>query len=329
MSIENVSEVKTQIQSIKTSGDTGSRDGRIEILKQVSDLGKELLDALNEKDKNLVKIESEYGDVADEFAALEKEMDAATAEAEAVTTNLEDVNARIAELEEKLNTDGELSEDDQADLEYYYQLRANAQQEAEGTNGNLEDVSGKMEGAGAKIEKYREILNDITSTMEDFGQAGEDVKQAAHDVGRPAMADNLEKDGGALKRNESCWGSELWDVLTGGITAVVRESTGGNDTEQAVARAGLRGMGDGGEGTNMTYHDDVNGGYAAEYDVIQYGIGGELRDLTAKTWSYGKTTITAADDMNTRAGNIDLDANNTESDIDSDTKEAENKKIDL
>ncbi len=145
------------------------------------------------------------------------------------------------------------------------------------------------------MDSYGKLLDDITEKMDGYAEAGDKVKEAASTYGRSDMAENLEEGGNsnALKRNESMWGRG-W--LTGAKN---------NKTQKLVERMGYSGMGDGGSAGDMTYHDDEYGGYHAEYDVMQYGIGGKLRDLTAKTWSYGKTVNTASNDMKNRAETLD------------------------
>ena len=304
MALGDITGVKTQISQIKTSGDCGSRNGRIEVLKQVSELGKEILDALNVKDETLVDLEGDFDDILSEVEDLDAEIQAAEETANGLTGDIEDIDAEIAAFEERIANGEELSEFDQARLDYLYQARSGKQTDANDATGKIGDLTQQRSGFSAKLDNYNTLLNDIAETMDDYADAGDEVRQAAHDVGRPGMADNIEKDGGAIKRNESAWGCDkggLFDQLTGGMITAFQLAQGGNDTEQSIARQGLRGMQDGGNGYNMTYHDDTNGGYHAAYDEIQYGIGGELRQLTAQTLSYGRTVNTAANDMKQRA----------------------------
>ena len=300
----NGADMKSKINEIVKAGDTTSRSGRIDILKKISDLGKALLDDINVQDETLVEIEQSYDDIIDEIEELNAEMDAGSKKIDGMAGNVEDINKELAEFNVRLEAGEELSEDELARYRELFQQQNRISYEMNYENKNQKKLQKGQSDYNNKLGQYSEIINNIQETMGGYAEAGDAVRQASHDYGRPHMADNLEnKSGGgnALKRNESCWGSGVWDVLTLGITAACRESNGGNKTEQAVADAGLSGMGDGADGTDMTYHDNENGGYHAEYDVMQYGIGGELRDLTAKTWSYGKTVTTASNDMEKRA----------------------------
>lgn len=326
MSLGNVNgaEIKSQINSIKTSGDCGSRKGRIEVLEQVSALGKEILDALNEKDENLVEIEGDYDDILAEVEEFDAKIEEAEGQAKGITGDIEGIDEEIAAFEERIANGEELSEFDQARLEYLYQSRSNRQSDADNTNSSLDELTQQRSGSSAKLDKYNALLSELTETMDDYADAGDEVRQAAHDVGRPGMADNIEKNGGAIKRNESMWGREfiygaggaaiggLFGPVGGTVASTKLGVVGAagsklikNDTEKYVERMGWTGMEDGGEGYNMTYHDDENGGYHAAYDVKQYGIGGKLRQLTAQTLSYGKTVNTAANDMKQRAEELD------------------------
>ena len=313
----NGADIKSQIQSIAKSSDAGSRKGRIEILEKVSELGKEILDALNVKDEQLVELEGGYNDMLAEFENLDNEIKAQENKMNGITDGISNIDAEIAELQAKSESEGGLDELDQSRLDYLINLRSGQQSEAEGAGNTVNDLSGKRSDVSGKLDNYTALLDDIAQTMEGYADAGAEVKDAAHRFGRSGMADNIEKNGGAIKRNESMWGKDaLFGVagtaagfVLGGYIGAALGATGGiiagettkNDTERYVERMGYRGMEDGGNGYNMTYHDDTNGGYHAAYDVIQYGIGGKLRQLTAQTLSYGQTDITAANDMKSRA----------------------------
>lgn len=330
MSLGNVNgkDIKTQIHSIASSGNAGSRKGRIEILEKVSELGKELLDALNSQDENLVELENDYDDIFEQFEELDNEIKAAEEKAQGIADGITDIDEEIADLEAKKANGEELSDFDQTRLEYLYKVKSGKQEDASDENSHLTDLAGKKSTVGAKLDGFGALLNDITEKMDGYAEAGDEVKDAAHTYGRSNMAENMEKNGGALKRNESMWGKTaihsvggsviggsiggifgpvgfIVGAVIGGVGGIVTGATTKNDTEKYVERMGYRGMGDGGEGSNMTYHDDEYGGYHAEYDVMQYGIGGKLRDLTAKTWSYGKTVNTASNDMKNRAETLD------------------------
>jgi hypothetical protein len=302
MSIEGVNgkSIKSEIQSIAKSGDAGSRSGRIDILKQISELGKEILNAINTKDETLVEMEGGYEDLVKEMNDLQKEIDDAEERVESSNTKIEQIDEKIAELEEKAENGEELTDQEKRELEYYHKLRDVKTDNAKDADGKIKDLNGKLSGYNPKLKSYNDLLDDIMGTMDDYADAGIEIKDSAKTFGRSGMAENLEKDGGAMKRNESSWIS---------LASMFGMK---NDTEELVDRMGYRGLGDGGKNVDMTYHDDLAGGYVAEYDVMQYGIGGELRDLTAKTWSYGKTVNTAANDMEKRAEDVNKKRKDTE-----------------
>lgn len=297
MSLGNVNgkDIKTQIHSIASSGNAGSRKGRIEILEKVSELGKELLDALNSQDENLVELEHDYDDMLEQFEELDNEIQAAEEKAQGIADGITDIDEEIADLEAKKANGEELSDFDQTRLEYLYKVRSGKQEDANDERSHLTDLAGKKSTFASKMDSYDKLLDDITEKMDGYAEAGDKVKEAASTYGRSGMAKNLEEGGNsnALKRNESMWGR-------GWLTDAKN-----NKTQKLVERMGYSGMGDGGSAGDMTYHDDEYGGYHAEYDVMQYGIGGKLRDLTAKTWSYGKTVNTASNDMKNRAETLD------------------------
>ena len=331
MSIDKINgdSIKSEIYSIAKSENAGSRSGRIEVLKKISDLGKQILDAINSKDEKLVEIEGSYDELVNEMNELQKEIDSAEDDAKNENIKVEDVNKNIAIYEAKMDRGEEFSDEDRNQLAYYYQLRDSNIYNAKYANSKLNSLTGEASGYAPMLEKYDEILNDIIETMDDYAAAGNEIKQSAHDYGRPHVADNLENKsagGNALKRNESMWGKEVILGLGGALAmnalavgligsggAILTGAGGGtalggitkNKTDKYIERMGFVGLGDGAGGADMTYHDNIAGGYKTEYDVKQFGIGGELRDLTAKTWSYGKTINTAGNDMKQRAENID------------------------
>ena len=334
MSIENVNRtsMESQIHSIATSGDAGSRKGRIEILEKVIELGREVLDNLNQKDVTLVEVEGELDKVSDDFEELEKQLKEAEGNLEKNKTNLTAQDARIAELERKADSEKGLPEDEQKELDMLYALRAAVLSDANNNSSLIKDLGGQVSEKSAKMESYNNLLSDLVETMSDYADAGDAVKDAASQFGRPKVAENAEN---VMKRNESMWGKDwIWGatgaVAVGGATwgvlaicaagpvgwiaggaALVGLGVGAlishnssNDTEKLVDRMGYKGLNDGTDGADLTYHDDISGGYKAEFDVMQYNVGGKLRRGTVETYSIGKTVNTAAEDMARRAGEI-------------------------
>lgn len=296
MSLDNVNgaEMKSFIRKAKQSNDVGSRSGRIDALQQISDLGKELLDALNVQDESMYEIMGEYDSVTNEMEKLQQEYDAQTEKAENYATSLEDIDDRIAELEGKIDGGEELTEDETRELEWLYKQRGTVADDVDDTNGNIKTLGGDLQSANTKLDGFNQTLVDIEDKMDGYTEAGAELKGAARDIGRSGMVNNFESAGtgnDALKRNESSWG---WADDKGGA----------NKTQKGLKRAGYTGMNDGAGGKSFTYHDNEGGGYKAQYDANAYGIGGKLRDLTARTWSYGQTVETASKDMKQRSEDV-------------------------
>ena len=118
----NGADIKSQIQSIAKSNDAGSRKGRIEILEKVSELGKEILDALNVKDEQLVELEGGYDDMLAEFENLDNEIKAQENKMNGITGGISNIDAEIAELQAKSESEGGLDELDQSRLDYLINL---------------------------------------------------------------------------------------------------------------------------------------------------------------------------------------------------------------
>ena len=295
MAIQKITanDIKTQIHHIIESKG-GKRKGRIEALDEISNIGKNLINNLNDGNKVIYEIDEEIDDITEQYNAMLNDIENYDSERLDAEDEIEAVTAQIEELESK--DPAELTEDEREELSVLYQYLDEQTARSDDANKNIGEAENGIEGLSAKRGSYVAELTDTIDAMDEYTEAGKELKNSATSVGRGGM--DVEK---ALERNESSWwvNADKYGGIFGGVAIGVAVA-GGNKTEKYLERTGYEEMDNG-----MTYYDGIDNEYVAKYDVIEAKggnqIGEKLRKATAKTYSYGDTIEFASGDIKKKA----------------------------
>lgn len=283
MAIQKITanDIKTQIHHIIESKG-GKRKDRIEALDEISNIGKNLINNLNDGNKVIYEIDEEIDDITEQYNAMLNDIENYESEILDAEDEIEAVTAQIEELESK--DPAELTEDEREELSVLYQYLDEQTARSDDANRNIGEAENGIEGLSAKRGSYVAELTDTIDAMDEYTEAGKELKNSATSVGRGGM--DVEK---ALERNETGW----WNFFSVDINQKTQ-------AEKYLERTGYEEMDDG-----MTYYDDIDNEYVAKYDVIEAKggnqIGGKLRKATAKTYSYGDTIEFASGDIKKKA----------------------------
>lgn len=285
MAIQKITanDIKTQIHHIIESKG-GKRKDRIEALDEISNIGKNLINNLNDGNKVIYEIDEEIDDITEQYNAMLNDIENYESEILDAEDEIEAVTAQIEELESK--DPAELTEDEREELSVLYQYLDEQTARSDDANRNIGEAENGIEGLSAKRGSYVAELTDTIDAMDDYTEAGKELKNSATSVGRDM---DVEK---ALERNETSW----WL----GVERIWRSSGNEGKADNYIQRVGYTEKDDG-----MTYYDGVDNEYVAKYDVIEAKggnqIGGKLRKATAKTYSYGDTIEFASGDIKKKA----------------------------
>lgn len=288
MSLDKISadDIKTQIHNIFKSHDY-NRKGRIDILDEISDLGKELIGNLNSADKTIYEIQGEMDDVIEEYDKIMQEIDKARDEFTDSNTSIEQIDARIEELETK--GEENLTDSEKRELEWLRGQRENYQATAENASGQVDSLTGTSQSTIAKLDGFNEQLGDIADATEEYHAAGEQIQSSAKQYGREAVIN-----GDDLRKQRTSW-FNFFSIGNGN----------GSKYDKYVKASGYEMVGDTVNNTQYTYYDGVEHEFVAEYDVMEQKGGnkiqGALRKSTAKAWSYGQTIQDASNIVNEKA----------------------------
>lgn len=286
MAIQKITanDIKTQIHHIIESKG-GERKDRIEALDEISNIGKNLINNLNDGNKVIYEIDEEIDDITEQYNAMLNDIKNYESEILDAEDEIEAVTAQIEELESK--DPAELTEDEREELSVLYQYLDEQTARSDDANRNIGEAENGIEGLSAKRGSYVAELTDTIDAMDEYTEAGKEIKNSATSVGRDM---DVEK---ALERNETSW----WNASESMISFF---DLGKSKTEKYLERTGYKEMDDG-----MTYYDGVDNEYVAKYDVIEAKggnqIGGKLRKATAKTYSYGDTIEFASGEIKKKA----------------------------
>ena len=281
MAIQKITanDIKTQIHHIIESKG-GKRKDRIEALDEISNIGKNLINNLNDGNKVIYEIDEEIDDITEQYNAMLNDIENYESERLNAEDEIEAVTAQIEELESK--DPAELTDEDREDLSRLYQYLDEQTAISDDANRNIGEAKNGIEGLFAKRGSYVAELTDTIDAMDEYTEAGKELKNSATSVGKDM---DVEK---ALERNETGW----WNFFS----VDKKQKT---QAEKYLQRTGYDEM-DGG-----IYYDDIDNEYVAKYDVIESKggnqIGGKLRKATAKTYSYGDTIEFASGDIKKKA----------------------------
>ena len=285
MAIQKITanDIKTEIHHIIESK-SGKRKDRIEGLNEIANIGKTLINNLNDGNKTIYEIDEEIGDITEQYNAMLADIENYESEILDAEDEIDTVNSQIEELESK--DPAELTDEEREELSMLYQYLEEQTARSDNANRSIGDAENGLEGLSAKRGSYVAELTDTIDVMDEYTQAGGVIRDAAKSVGRSNM--DVED---ALERNETSW----WNIGDSGVFG-----WGKSKTEKYLARTGYEEMDDG-----MTYYDGVDNEYVAKYDVIEAKggnqIGGKLRKATAKTYSYGDTIEFASGEIKKKA----------------------------
>ena len=282
----NAAEIRQKIRQIVNSQDY-DRTGRIEILAKIGDLGKDLINDLNEIDSTIYELTEDFDFDAQEYDAKIQELEDIQEDAQEANLNIEVVNTRINELLEK--GEENLTETERRELAELYLLQEDFLYKSDSIDNQVDPLQNEIYTLSRKKENINAQLREISSAMQGYKEAGAVIKDSAEEHGRPNVAKNS-KD--VMERNEGGWFVGLF-------------KKGGKTNNKTERYAETRGLNDNINGDSLTYYDSEKHEYIAEWDIIDKKGGNEpegaLRRRTLRAASYGQTIQTASDSVKAKA----------------------------
>lgn len=288
MSLNKISadDIKSQIHSIFKSHDF-DYNGKIEILTEINELGKGLIDNLSSADETIYDIKDEMGDIIEEYDKIMQELDEAEDEYTYSNDSIIKINARIEELETK--GEENLTASEKRELEWLRGQKENYETKSTNSGRQIESLRSSSQSTIGRLDGFNEELSDIADATSEYKDAGKAVQNSAKKYGYENLAD-----GHTLKRQRNSW----WSWLGIGVGENSKHG-------QYVKAAGLENVGKTVDGTQWTYYDAEDHGFVAEYDVMEAKGGnevqGKLHHQTVRAFSYGQTIQDASDIVKDKA----------------------------
>jgi len=194
----NADTINEYIHGLAKSTGCSKRKERLELLDQIAEKGKELLDDLNSTDKNVCEIIEDIDNAYEEMLKWQEDVATAEGEVEDSQKSLDDLYKELNPLTQK-EANGTLTDAEKVRLK---ELRAvvAAKEKDCANKGYTLDSLGDGSSFSNILENDFAMLDELTADMEGYAAAGEAIKASANKFGKANM--NCEK---AMDRNEKSW----------------------------------------------------------------------------------------------------------------------------